>query len=101
MPVSSRIVNLAARDTIRSTGSRASSRPVMTARAYGVPDAPDTPTTHGVLMPPSPAALCAHFSRFLPRHRLGCAHTAGRSRAEAVHDQVHQGEHEQLDPDET
>src|SRR5947209_16107003 len=50
-PVSSSRVSRAARDTTRSTGSPASSSPRRTAAAYGVPDAPVTPTTQGVRIP--------------------------------------------------
>ncbi|GAA3089712.1 hypothetical protein GCM10020254_38370 [Streptomyces goshikiensis] len=47
IPVSSSSVSREARLTTRSTLSPAASSPRTTAAAYGVPDAPDTPTTQG------------------------------------------------------
>src|SRR5664280_1727343 len=47
IPVSSSSVSRAARETTRSTGQPASSSPAKTALAYGVPLAPETPTSHG------------------------------------------------------
>src|SRR5690606_30649795 len=48
MPVSSRRVSREARLTIRSTLSPAASRARSTEAAYGVPEAPETPTIQGV-----------------------------------------------------
>src|SRR5690606_10634187 len=42
------MVRRAARETIRSTAQPASMSPRSTAAAYGVPEAPETPTIHGV-----------------------------------------------------
>ncbi|CAM5252207.1 hypothetical protein SALBM135S_09116 [Streptomyces alboniger] len=48
MPVSSSSVSREARETTRSTLSPAASRARRTAAAYGVPEAPDTPTIQGL-----------------------------------------------------
>src|SRR5437763_1346155 len=49
-PVSSRMVSRPARDTTRSTAQPAANSPRRTAEAYGVPEAPDTPTIHGAVL---------------------------------------------------
>ena len=52
-PVSSSMVSRAARLTTRSTACPAAMSPRSTDRAYGVPDAPEMPTTQGIRTPAS------------------------------------------------